>query len=91
MTDDLLLKWGTIKGWNLGSDAAKDAAQRLFDLGYRSASVMTQHDTDEQKEALCDLIDAIDGEIRNDWSGDVMTKDEAKAYVRDYRKPVRSA
>ena len=31
-------------------------------------------------------IDQIDGEIWNDWDGVVMTKDEAKAYVREYGK-----
>ena len=87
MADNLLLKWGTLKGYDLESDAAKEALQRL---GNRSMSVMAQRDTDEQMEALCDLIDATDGEIRNDWSGEIMTKDEAKTYVRDYRKSRQS-
>lgn len=46
---------------------------------------MQQRDTPEQKQALCDLIDAIDGEILNDWTGKTMTKDEAKKYVTEYR------
>lgn len=80
----LLLKWGTLKGWDLGNnEKAKAAAQRYADGGM-SLSAMAQHDTPEQKQALCDLIDAIDGDIQNDWSGEKYTKDEAKAYVREY-------
>jgi hypothetical protein len=86
MTDSLILKWGTLKGWDLKSEAALAAAQKLDDLGPRSMSAMAQRDTAEEKQALCDLIDAIDGEIMNDWSGEVMTKDEAKKYVLEYRR-----
>lgn len=90
MDDDkehLLLKWGTLKGWNLGDNkAARAAAKRYDESGPISAGCMSQHDTPEQKQALCDLIDAINGPIQNDWSGDMMTKDEAKAYVMDYGK-----
>lgn len=84
MSEHLLLKWGTLKGWNLESDAAMAALQKYADAGEVSASAMAQHDTDAQKQALCDLIDAVDGEIQNDWSGEMMTKDEAKSYVLNY-------
>jgi hypothetical protein len=84
MTDSLLLKWGTLKGWDLESEAAQAAARVYLDTGEHSMSAMLQRDTDEQKEALCALIDAIDGTITNVWSGEDMTKDEAKAYVRKY-------
>lgn len=80
----LLLKWGTLKGWNLTSEASRAAAQKYADFGM-SMGAMQQHDGPEQKEALCELIDAIDGEITNDWSGERMSKDEAKKYVREYR------
>jgi len=33
---------------------------------------------------LCEVIDLIDGEIQNDWTGEKMTKDEAKKYVLEY-------
>lgn len=79
----LLLKWGTLKGWKLESEASLAAAQRYIDAGV-SLSAMTQHDTPEQKKSLCDLIDAIDGPITNDWSGEEMTKDAAKKYVLEY-------
>lgn len=84
MTDSLTLKWGTMKGWDLHSDAALSAARAYFDAGEQSAGAMSQHDTTDQKQALCALIDAIDGEIQNDWTGKIMTKDEAKAYVLEY-------
>lgn len=88
MTEDrehLLLKWGTLKGWYVKSDASTAALQRYADEGM-AMGAMQQHDTPSQKQALCDLIDAIDGPITNDWSGETMTKDEAKKYVTEYRR-----
>lgn len=82
--DSLLLKWGTAKGWNLKSEAALNAMDKYLKTGRQSLGAMTQHDTPEQKAALCEVIDAIDGEIQNDWSGETMTKDEAKKYVMEY-------
>jgi hypothetical protein len=83
VSEYLLLKWGTLKGWNLESDKSRAAAQKYADFGM-SMGAMQQHDSSEQKQALCDLIDAIDGDITNDWSGEAMTKDEAKKYVTEY-------
>lgn len=83
MDEHLLLKWGTLKGWKVESEAALAAGQRYADFGM-SLGAAQQHDTPEQKEALCALIDAIDGPITNDWSGEDMTKDQAKAYVLGY-------
>lgn len=76
----LILKWRTLKGWDLESEASLSALKKYTDLGF-SFSAAAQHDTPEQKQALCDLIDAVDGEIANDWTGKSMTKEEAKAYV----------
>lgn len=84
MKDSLLLKWGTFKGWDLKSEAALQAARAYLDTGEHSLGSMQQRDTPEQKAALCKLIDAIDGTIRNDWSGKIMTKEEAKRYVMEY-------
>ena len=85
MSEHLLLKWGTLKGWKVESEAAKAALEK-----YHSEPVSwgcaQQRDTADQKQAICDLIDAIDGEIQNDWTGEMMTKDEAKKYVREYRR-----
>lgn len=87
MSDDepeyLLLKWGTLKGWSVKTDASRAALHRYAE-GPVSMSAMAQKDTAEQKQALCDLIDAIGGEIVNDWSGEKMSKEDAKKYVMEY-------
>lgn len=88
MSDEhLLLKWGTLKGWGglRGNQAAVEAWNR-YHAEPVTMGVMSQHDTDAQKQALCDLIDAVNGPIQNDWSGEIMTKDEAKKYVMEYRR-----
>ena len=85
-TESLTLKWGTLKGWDLKSAKSKEIMRRYAALGM-SFGAMQQDDTPEQKTIICELIDAIDGEIDNDWTGEVMTKDEAKAYVMNYGKP----
>lgn len=84
MSEYLLLKWGTLKGWSVASEASKAALKAYFESGDVAAGAMQQRDTDAQKQALCDLIDALDGEITNDWSGETMTKAQAKKYVLDY-------
>jgi len=82
----LLLKWGTLKGWNTGdNEALRSALQRYADGGMAAGGAMLQHDTPEQKRALCEAIDAVNGPITNDWSGEELTKDEAKKYVLEYR------
>lgn len=48
---------------------------------------MTQRDNEEQKQALYDIIDCIiPNEIWNDWTGEKMTPDEAKEYIKNYGK-----
>ena len=84
MNEHILLKWGTLKGWSLKSEASREAGQRYFDAGDVSYSAALQHDSAPQKAALCDLIDAVDGEIINDWSSERMTKEQAKKYVMEY-------
>lgn len=85
-TESLTLKWGTLKGWKLESEAAQAIMQQYIDLG-SAVSAMQQRDTPEQKQLICDLIDAVDGEIHDDWNGGTMTKDEAKKYVMEYGQP----
>lgn len=81
----LLLKWGTLKGWGgLEENKAAMGALRRYHSGPTSVSAMEQRDTQRQKEALLDLIDAVDGEIVNDWSGEHLTKDAAREYVQNY-------
>ena len=90
MSESLELKWGTLKGWCLESEANMGILRRYVDLGY-SMSAMAQRDTPEQKQLLCELIDAVDGEVWNDWDGEVMTKEAAKKYVMDYRSEDRKS
>lgn len=82
MAEYVLLKWRTLKGWGdlSGNPAAIDALTRYNDAPV-SMGAMTQRDTPEQKQALCDLIDAVNGPVENDWSGETMTKEDAKKYV----------
>jgi len=82
MTNTLILKWGTVKGWNLGAEEAKAALQKWADYGV-SMSVIAQHDTPEQKQALLDVIDLMD-EIWLDWEDRQVTKEEAKEYILNY-------
>lgn len=83
MAESLTLKWGTLKGWGVESEACMEALRRYHEQPV-SMGCATQHDTPEQKQALCDLIDAVNGPITNDWSGEDMTKDEAKKYILEY-------
>ena len=82
-TESLTLKWGTLKGWDLKHPASLALLQRYIDLG-ASMSAAMQRDTPEQKQIICELIDAVDGKIWNDWEGGTMTKEAAKAYVMAY-------
>ena len=82
MADYLALKWGTLKEWSFESEGAETAFRKYHELGM-SFTAMDQQHTDAHKQALCELIDAIEGEIVDDWSKKSMTKDEAKRYVRE--------
>lgn len=83
MAESLLLKWGTVKGWSGLKPESVAILQRWSDLG-ATVSAMAQRDTPEQKAIICEFIDTIDGEIANDWSGEIMTKEAAKEYVMTY-------
>lgn len=86
MTESLKLKWGTLKGWEIESEANLATMEKYLNAG-AAMGAMQQQDTPEQKQLICDLIDGIDGEIWNDWDGVVMTKEAAKNYVNNYGKP----
>jgi predicted translin family RNA/ssDNA-binding protein len=91
MKPNLLLKWGTIKRWENfkeGSDC-RAALQEYADISGVSWSAMAQDKRDQHRIALCKIIDAVadaGGEIQNDCSGEMMTRDDAKKYVMEYRK-----
>ena len=82
----LVLKWGTLKAWDFNeNEKCREAFAKYVDLG-SSISAMAQHDTPEQKQLICEIIDAVDGPISNDWSGESYTKEQAKKYVQEYRR-----
>lgn len=83
MTESLLLKWGTIKGWDNFSEKSQEIVSRFYEDGM-CMSAMADKPDEKRKVILCELIDQLDGEICNDWSGEMMTKDEAKKYVMEY-------
>lgn len=86
MAQYLTLKWGTLKAWDFGGNEKAEALLKSYWGDGISMSAAAQNDTPQQKQLICDMIDAVDGEIWNDWDGKVMSKDEAKTYVRDYGK-----
>src|SRR4030067_3689443 len=82
--DSLTLKWGTLKAWNLSSEKGRELLKRYFAIG-ASLEAMTQNDTPEQKDLICQMIDECNAEtIYLDWDGVHISKDEAKKYVLGY-------
>lgn len=87
INDYLLLKWGTLKAWDFGnSPKAFEALKEYKKLG-SSMSAMLQKDTDRHKDLICVMIDNVQGEVQNDWTGEVYkNKEDAKNYVLNYHK-----
>jgi len=84
--DYLTLKWGALKAWNLTSEKSQELLRKYFDLGV-SASAIMQHDSPEQKDILCQIIDECGAEqIYLDWDDKDVSKDEAKKYVMGYEQ-----
>ena len=92
MSDEYItLKWGGLKGWNIdeSNEPAMAALKRYFNDAV-SGSAMMQKNTEEQKRAMCDLIDASTcEEIYLDWDGKTVSKQEGKDYIMNYgvKKP----
>ena len=83
MAESLLLKWGTVKGWDNLSEKSQEIMKRFYADGMCMSAMADKPDAD-RKTILCELIDQLDGEIENDWTGKTMSKDEAKKYVLEY-------
>jgi DNA-directed RNA polymerase subunit F len=84
----LTLKWGTLKAWNFsGLHEAQALLEQYDELG-RSMSAIMQHDTPEQKEIICKIIDLMPGKIYLAWDSKYVSKSEAKRYVLEYGKEV---
>lgn len=81
--DHIALKWGTLKAWKVSTPKGRELLTRYYDIG-SSPGAMTQHDTQEQKQIICGLIDEVPGEIYLDWDGKYVSKEEAKKYVLEY-------
>ena len=82
--DYISLKWGTLKAWDIKGESVMTLLRKYSALGV-SYSAMAQHDTPEQKEILCQLIDACNAEtIHLDWDEKDVSKEEAKKYVMEY-------
>ena len=81
--DYITLKWGTLKSCKITSADGQALLKKYGEIGY-SLSVAMQHDTPEQKEILCKLIDLVPGKIYLHWDGKYVSKSAAKKYVMDY-------
>lgn len=90
MAESLLLKWGTIKGWDDFTEKSQEIVGRFFEDGMCMSAAADKPD-EKRRAILCELIDQLDGEIQNDWTGEMMTKDEAKRYVMEYGQNKKSA
>jgi hypothetical protein len=82
--DSITLKWGTLKAWDIKTPAALKLLKKWASLG-SSLSAAMQHDTPEQKELPCKMIDASNVDtIWLDWDGKEVSKQEAKDYIMNY-------
>lgn len=82
MKNVLILKWGSVKGWELATDEAVAAMHKWASYG-TCLSAACQRDTPEQKQALLEAIDLMD-EIWLDWHNVQVTREEAKEYILNY-------
>ena len=82
--DFVTLKWGTLKSWRMTGEKGKALLKRYKEIG-ASLSAMTQEDTPEQKEIICQLIDeCTEDTIYLEWDGVNVSKTDAKKYVMEY-------
>lgn len=86
-SDHITLKWGTLKAWKLTSEKGLELLTKYHSLG-SSASCMLQHDTPEQKDLICQMIDECDAPtIYLHWDDKHVSKEDAKKYVMEYGNP----
>lgn len=85
--ESISLKWGTLKSWDLHTPESLAALRAYMDLGRIScAKVRGAIQAQMEREAVCRLIDACNAEtICLEWTGELVSKDEAKEYVMTYR------
>lgn len=80
----LTLKWGTLKSYNLSMVPGADELIRRHTELEQTKSPRDQHDTPEQREILCKLIDLAPCPIYLHWQGIYVSKEYAKEYVLGY-------
>ena len=84
-TESLTLKWGTLKAWKLTAGGPAFEAYKRYCEHPVSFGAAQQRDTPEQKQAICEIIDALDADtVYLDWDGEHVSKDDAKKYVMEY-------
>lgn len=85
--DYLLLKWGTIKGYCMKQNPK---AFKMLDKFYEDGEIMSvalDRPDEKRRKILCKIIDAFEGPITNDWTGETYkTKEQAKKYVMEYNQ-----
>ena len=85
MSESLTLKWGTLKAWSLDENSPAFEALKKYHEEPVTMGAAQQSDTESQKQAIIEIIEKLDADfVWNDWTGEKMTKDEAKKYVREY-------
>lgn len=79
----ITLKWGTLKAWDVRSEASQKLVDEFFKDGV-CMSAMMDRPGPERRQVLCRLIEQLDGTVFNDWEDKFMTKQEAIKYVTEY-------
>jgi len=84
----LILKWGTLKGWDFSDSEKGKALLKEYNSIGSSMSAIMQKDTPRQQEIICELIDVCDDPegIFLDWDDKYVSKEEAKKYVKGSRE-----
>jgi len=86
MKDYIWIKWGTLKEVQYSTVEQFAALKRYHDRGPVSMGAMQREDNSAQKQALCDLIDAISkngGDVIDAWTMKTITVAEAKRWVME--------
>lgn len=78
-------KWGTIKGYSAADNSEALPLLKEYMAGWNAGNGKFDHPDEERKMLLCEAIDKFDGTIKSHWTGEEMTKEEAKKHVMEYR------
>lgn len=80
LKDNMSLKWGQVASWSLNTPAARVAGTAYIERS-RNVDWQAWDGSEEKRLLICGIIDAMDGDITSDWTGEPITKDEAKRYI----------